>query len=77
MSDTPSLRLATVDEITAALSFALRYRGRQRVHDADDAMSRITADRLVRHLEQAGFVVMKRPAAVAPTTSHMPPSGQP
>ncbi len=57
---TDDLRPATPDEIAAALSFALRYQGRKRVHDADDAMGRITADRLVRHLEASGFVVMKR-----------------
>ena len=55
------LRPATADEIAETLSFALRYDGRKRVHHADDAMARITADRLVRHLERAGFVLMKRP----------------
>ena len=72
MSDTDRLRPATQDEIAQTLSFALRYEGRKRVHHADDAMARITADRLVRHLERSGFVVMKQPAAPAPTTSHMP-----
>jgi len=43
------------------------------VHDAADAMARITAERLVRHLQQSGFVIMKAPAAVAPTTANMPP----
>jgi hypothetical protein len=33
---------------------------------ADDIMARITADRLVQHLERSGFVLMKRPAASAP-----------
>jgi hypothetical protein len=51
MPDTPSLRPATSDEIADALSFALRYQGRKRVHHADDMMSRITAGRLVQHLE--------------------------
>ena len=40
--------------------------------DADDAMARITAERLVQHLEASGFVLMKRPAREAPTTNHMP-----
>jgi hypothetical protein len=74
MSDTSPLRPATPDEIATALSFALRYRGRKRVFDADDAMARITADRLVRHLEASGFVVMKKPPGEAPTTSRMPSS---
>jgi hypothetical protein len=47
--------------------------GRKRAHDAAEAMARITAKRLVRRLQQFGFVIMKSPAAVAPTTN-MPPS---
>ena len=74
MTDPVPLRPASADEIATALSFALRYDGRKRVHDADDAMARITAERLVRHLQQSGFVIMKSPAASAPTTAIMPPS---
>ena len=74
MPDAPNLRPASPDEIAQALSFALRYDGRKRVHQADDAMARITADRLVRHLERSGFVLMKRPPGAASTTSIMPPS---
>jgi hypothetical protein len=33
----------------------LRYNGRKRVHDADDAMGRITAERIVRHLGRRGL----------------------
>ncbi|WP_428489554.1 hypothetical protein [Rhodopila sp.] len=76
MIDAPHLRLASADEIAETLSFALRYDGRKRVHHADDAMARITADRLVRHLERSGFVLMKRPPGAAPTTSIMPPTDQ-
>ena len=67
------LRAATADEVAESLAFALRYDGRRRVHDADHAMGRITADRLVRHLLEAGFVITKAPPGTAPTTSHMPP----
>ena len=74
MPDTP-LRPATPDEIAITLSFALRYEGRRRVRHADDMMARITAERLVQHLEASGFVVMKRPPAAAPNTSSMPPAG--
>jgi hypothetical protein len=63
------LRPATPAEIADSLSFALRYDGRRRVHHADDAMARITADRLVAHLERSGFVIMKCPDAAAPTRS--------
>jgi hypothetical protein len=76
MSETPSLRPASPDEIAEALSFALRYEGRKRVNHADTMMARITADRLVRHLERCGFVLMKRPPGAASTTSVMPPANQ-
>ncbi len=71
MSDTANLRPASPDEIAEALSFALRYEGRKRVNHADTMMARITADRLVRHLERSGFVLMKGPPGAAPTTSVM------
>ena len=67
--DKPDLRPATTSELQESLSFALRYEGRRRVHHADDVMARITAERLVRHLEQSGFVLMKRPSRDAPSTS--------
>ncbi len=68
MPDDPQpLRPATPDEIAETLSFALRYDGRRRVHHADDAMARITAERLVEHLERSGFVLMKRPPAKPPS----------
>ncbi len=51
-------------DLAAALAFALRYQGRERVHNADEIMAEIVAARLVGHLERAGFVVMKRPAGV-------------
>jgi hypothetical protein len=63
----PPLRPATAEEITETLSFALRYEGRRRVRTVDDAMARITAERLVEHLERDGFVLMKRPPARAPS----------
>jgi hypothetical protein len=75
MPDAPHhLRPATPEEIADALSFALRYQGRKRVHHADDAMARITADRLMQHLEASGFVLMKGPPRGAPKTTQMPPA---
>jgi hypothetical protein len=32
------------------------------VHDADELMARITAERLVEHLERSGYVVMHKPS---------------
>ena len=77
MPDTPHLRPATADEIADALSFALRYQGRKRVHHADDMMARITAERLIQHLTASGFVVMKGPPRAAPTSGAMPPGQGP
>ena len=43
------------------LPFALKFEGRKRQHDADAFMADIVAKRLVRYLERARYVVMKRP----------------
>jgi hypothetical protein len=72
MPDTPDLRPATRDEIAQTLSFALQFDGRKRVHQADNIMAQITADRLVQHLEQSGFVVMKKPPLQGHGTPHPP-----
>ncbi len=61
MNDEP-LRPATAEEIADSIAFALRYEGRKRVPHADEMMARITAERLVRHLRDSGFVLMRRPA---------------
>jgi len=31
------------------------------MHDADETMARITAERLVEHLERSGYVVVHKP----------------
>ena len=54
--------------IEHALAFALRFDGGKRVHHGDEFMAKITAERLVKHLERSGFVVMKKPPLGAPTT---------
>lgn len=69
VTEVPPLRPATPEEIAESLSFALRYDGRRRVHHADETMARITAERLVRHLERSGYVLMRRPDGAAPSTS--------
>ena len=56
---------ATPDEIAQTLAFALRFDGRKRVRHADELVARIAAERLVKHLERSGFVVMKRPPLAA------------
>ena len=74
MSHAVPLRPADPADVADALAYALRYDGRRRVHHADDAMARITAERLIRHLERAGFVLMRSEPSPAPTTSNMPSS---
>jgi hypothetical protein len=71
MPETPHLSAASPDEIAETLAFALRYDGRKRVYHADAMMARITAGRLLRHLESSDFVVMTAPPAVAQTTSNV------
>ena len=67
--DKRDLRPATAAEVEESLSFGLRYAGKRRVHTADDVMARVTAERLVAHLERSGFVLMRRPAGAVPSTS--------
>lgn len=55
-------RSTTRDELTQSLSFALRFNGRTRMHDVDEVMARITAERLARHLERLGDMVMHKPS---------------
>ena len=50
-----TLRAATADEIAQTLSFAPGFDGRKRVHHGDEMMVRITAERLVEHLERAEY----------------------
>jgi hypothetical protein len=56
-----NLSPADPEDLAAALAFALRFDRRRRNHDAAEIMARIVARRLVDHLAQSGFVVMKKP----------------
>jgi hypothetical protein len=51
---------ADPEDLAAALAFALKFEGRKRWHDAAAFMADIVAKRLVRYLERARYVVMKR-----------------
>jgi hypothetical protein len=48
-------------DLAEAIAFALRYRGRKHVRQADEYMASIAAERIVEYLIGAGFVVMKKP----------------
>jgi hypothetical protein len=74
MTNPFTLRPADPAEVAEALAYVLHYDGKRRVYYADDAMARITAERLIRHLEQVGFVLMRKAPGAAPTTSSMPSS---
>jgi hypothetical protein len=50
---------ASPEDLADALAFALRFQGREHVHNADEIMAEIVAKRLVEHIELSGFVVMK------------------
>jgi hypothetical protein len=49
--------LATGESVALALRF---FEGRKRNHDGEAFRATIAAERVVRHLERAGFVVMKK-----------------
>ena len=52
---------ADLDDLGNSLSFALRFEGRKSKHDSDRLNAHIVAQRLVRYLDKAGDVVMKKP----------------
>jgi hypothetical protein len=62
MSDAADDNLTPADprDLAETIAFALRYRGGKRVHQADEYMAQIAAERIVEHLARARFVVMKR-----------------
>jgi hypothetical protein len=74
MTEASTRRPADSVELIDTLAYALRYDGKKRVHHADDVMARATAEYLIRHLEQAGFVLMRKAPGAAPTTAIMPSS---
>jgi hypothetical protein len=56
------LTAADPRDLAGSVALALRFfEGRKRNHDADAFRAAIAAERVVRHLERAGFVVMKKP----------------
>ncbi len=65
------LRAATTDELVQALSYSLRFNERGKAHRMGaDFVARIAAETLVKHLELAGFVVMKKPPGGAPVAPY-------
>jgi hypothetical protein len=69
MTDERPLRPATAEELEDTLTFALRFKGRKRWDGAGPMIASIAAESLRKALEEAGYVVMKKPGAQAPSTT--------
>jgi hypothetical protein len=61
MPDDSKLTPADPSDLTDAIALSLIFSGRKRVHDSDRFMARIAGDRIRRHLEDAGYVILKKP----------------
>ena len=61
MPDAEKLTPADPADLADAIAFALRFNRRKRFHQGDEFMARITAEHITRYLENAGYVVMKKP----------------
>lgn|SRR5574337_1920590 len=59
-----NLTLADPHDLNAVLAYALRFEDRKRVHTADEIIAEIVAERLVEHIERAGFVILKEPPEI-------------
>ena len=74
MTDASILGPADSAEVADALAYALLYDGNRHGHHTDGVMAWIAGDYPIRHLGQAGFVLMREPPGAAPTTAIMPSS---
>jgi hypothetical protein len=72
MHEEKNLAPATTDDIMNTLMFGLRFDGKKRLHYGDEFMARLMAQHLIKHMELAGFVLMKKP----PVTGHDNPGHQ-
>lgn len=61
MPNSEKLTPADPRDLADAIALALRYRDGKRVHQAEEYMAQIAAERIVEYLDRAQFVVMKRP----------------
>jgi hypothetical protein len=65
---------ADPSDIAGSIAFALLFSGRKRVHDSERMTASIAAQRIVRHLEKCGYVLMKRPPIGGSAPQNPPPS---
>jgi hypothetical protein len=62
MTDEPAkLTPADPANIAESVAFALLFSGKKRLHDSDRLTASIVAQRIVRHLDRCGYVVLKKP----------------
>ena len=64
MPDEDKLTPADPSDLAHSISFALRFEGRKRFHWGDEFMANRTVNHIVRYLERAGYVVMKKQPAL-------------
>jgi hypothetical protein len=64
MTDAERLTLASRDDLEQAIAFALCFRVRKRVRNVNEIMATIAAERIVEHLGESGFIVMRKPPSV-------------
>ena len=61
------LRPAETGEAAEILKHAFRFEGRKRSNRHDEMMATITADHVLKALEQSGFVLMRKPPSGSST----------
>jgi hypothetical protein len=57
------LKPADPSDVAGSIAFALRFNRRKRFHEGDKLMADITADHIIRPLDNSGFVIMKKSPA--------------
>jgi hypothetical protein len=57
----PKLTPADPSDIAQSISHALLFSGRKRIHESDRLTASIAADRILKHLENCGYVLLKKP----------------
>jgi hypothetical protein len=67
---------ADPSDLANSIAFALWFNRRKRFHEGDKLMADITADHIIRYLDDCGYFVMKRPP-IGGSAPRNPPSGWP
>jgi hypothetical protein len=55
---------ADPSDLADGIAFVLRFSRKKRYHEGGKLMADLTADYMVRHLDLAGYVIMKKPPAL-------------